>query len=69
MTGKALTECAGAIPRSHRRSPAKWRILQLCTANRAVIVLIWAARNDGPGATFSFSIPRCAETITTRHPY
>ena len=28
MIGRALTECAGAIPRSHRPSPANWRILQ-----------------------------------------
>ena len=25
---------------------------------------LWAAPNDGPGATFSFSIPRAAEDVT-----
>jgi len=25
---------------------------------------LWAAPNDGPGATFSFSIPRGAEGVT-----
>jgi signal transduction histidine kinase len=29
---------------------------------------IWAARNDGPGATFSFSIPRAPERLPEGHP-
>jgi signal transduction histidine kinase len=28
---------------------------------------IWAAGNDGPGATFSFSIPRAPERMPERH--
>ena len=29
---------------------------------------LWAEPNDGPGATFSFSIPREPESVRTRHP-
>src|ERR1700730_2730948 len=28
---------------------------------------LWAAPNDGPGATFSFSIPRASECVTETH--
>ena len=29
---------------------------------------LWADPNDGPGATFSFSIPRISDRVTNRHP-
>lgn len=29
---------------------------------------LWAEPNDGPGATFSFSILRGPEDVTTQHP-
>jgi signal transduction histidine kinase len=28
---------------------------------------LWAAPNDGPGATFSFSIPRAPKSVTDTH--
>lgn len=30
----SFTECAGAIPKSDRRPPGEWRILQLCTSRK-----------------------------------
>jgi signal transduction histidine kinase len=29
---------------------------------------LWAAQNDGPGATFSFAIPLTPQSITDAHP-
>jgi signal transduction histidine kinase len=29
---------------------------------------LWAEPNDGPGATFSFSLPRGPDSVRTRHP-
>ena len=50
---------------------ASGQVVKWCAVSRSIIEShhgrLWAAPNDGPGATFEFSIPRQPESVTDAH--